>query len=71
MPSEEQRATCANCGHAIIWYFDRDDDARATPYGFWYDAERLTEACGGPDSGVAHDDDLWHEPEAVNHTGGN
>lgn len=61
VPTEEQRATCRNCGHAIIWYFDRDDDAEATPpFGFWYDAETMIESCGGPGGDV---DDLWHEPD--------
>jgi hypothetical protein len=63
VPTEEQRATCKNCGRAIIWYFDRDDSAAIlAPYGFWYDAEHLTEACGGPD-GEPGDEDVWHEPD--------
>lgn len=62
MPTEEQRATCGNCGHAIIWYFDRDNEAQvAEPFGFWYDAETMTEACGGPDGDP--DEDMWHEPD--------
>lgn len=61
MPTEEQRATCKNCGHAIVWYFDRDDEAEVTPFGFWYDAEHMTEACAGTDGDP--EEDLWHEPD--------
>lgn len=62
MPTEEERAHCRHCGKAIIWYFDRDDDTEivAGLHGWWYDAERMTEACGGVDG--EPDDDLWHEP---------
>lgn len=61
-PTEEQRASCKNCGRAIIWYFDRDGDAETIgEYGFWYDAEAMTEVCFGVDN--THDEDLWHEPE--------
>lgn len=64
MPTEEQRATCQNCGHAIIWYFDRDDDAKPLEHGFWYDAESMTESCMGVDGeGDPDGEDLWHEPE--------
>lgn len=58
---DEQRATCRNCGHVIVWHFDRDDDDEPSPYGFWYDAEHMTESCGGPDGDPV--DDLWHEPD--------
>jgi hypothetical protein len=61
-PVEEQRATCKHCGNAIIWYFDRDDEARIEgEYGFWYDAETMIEGCFGVDG--THNEDLWHEPE--------
>lgn len=61
---EEQRATCRNCGHAIVWYFDRDENAEVVrPHGFWYDAETMIESCGGADPDVAIDDNLWHEPD--------
>jgi len=57
---EEQRGICRHCGHAIIWYFDRDDDAQIIPgRGWWYDAESMTEACGGVDGDPI--EDLWHE----------
>ncbi len=63
VPAEEERATCKNCGHAIIWHYDRDPETgKRDPYGFWYDAAHMTEACGGPDGDPV--DDLWHEPEA-------
>lgn len=57
---DEQRGMCRHCGHAVVWYFDRDGEAEilSTEHGWWYDAEAMLESCGGPD-GDAHD--LWHE----------
>ncbi len=64
MPTEEQRATCRTCGHAIIWYFDRDMEAELLEHGFWYDAETMIESCMGLDGeGAADDADMWHEPD--------
>lgn len=58
--ADEQRAVCKHCGHVVIWYFDRDEDGELTPFGWWYDAETMLEACGGPAGGES-DDNLWHE----------
>jgi hypothetical protein len=61
--ADEQRAICANCGHAIIWYFDRDTEhSELTEFGFWYDAETMIESCAGLDGDT---DDLWHEPDTT------
>lgn len=57
---ESQRATCKNCGRAIVWHFDWDDGDEAREFGFWYDAETTKEVCGGPTGNPI--DDLWHEP---------
>lgn len=63
MPTEDQVASCVNCGRVIIWHFDANDEGLPDPsYGFWYDRERGTEVCGGPDPTVTPEQDIWHEP---------
>jgi len=63
--SEERRSVCRHCGRAIIWYFDRDDEAEIVTgrYGWWYDVERMTEACFGVDGDP--EGDIWHEPDST------
>lgn len=57
---EGQRATCRHCARPIVWNFDADDGEMPCPFGFWYDAERDTEVCGGSSGDPV--EDMWHEP---------
>lgn len=58
LPSDGEEAECIRCGRRVIWEFDCDIEGnQSTQHGFWYDAERGTEACTpGP-----NDEDNYHE----------
>lgn len=64
-PIESQEGVCKNCRQPIVWHFDTsiETDEASSEYGFWYNAEHLTEVCGGVDGDP--DEDLWHEPEGL------
>jgi hypothetical protein len=63
-----ETATCARCGHGIVWGLDADpddpdemDEPGAESYGLWFRADTGSDVCT-PGPG---DEDHWHAPADV------